>query len=77
MLFVINMIPVPPLDGSVFLRRFTSISEETLAAVSRWGIVILLVLLNVPLTSKIIMSAVGYLAALFFAGASLAISIFK
>ncbi len=76
-LFVINMIPVPPLDGSVFLRRFTNISEETLAAVSRWGIVILLVLLNVPLTSKIIMSAVGYLAALFFAGASLAISIFK
>ncbi len=64
-LFVINMIPVPPLDGSVFLKYYTPIGAETLALISRWGIVILLVLINVPLTSHIIMLAVKLLSSLY------------
>ncbi len=75
-LFVINMIPVPPLDGSVFLKYFTKISPETYYTIARWGIVILIALINIPLTSRIIMMCVQLLATIFFAVSELVIRIF-
>lgn len=76
-LFVINMIPVPPLDGSVFLRYFTKISAETYYTIARWGIVILIALINIPLTSRIIMMLVQFLATLFIFIAGFIIGIIK
>lgn len=76
-LFVINMIPVPPLDGSVFLRYFTRISVETYFTIARWGIVILIALINIPFTSRIIMGLVQFLATIFIFIASFLIGFIK
>ena len=76
-LFVINMIPVPPLDGSVFLKYCTKISAETYYTIARWGIVILIALINIPFTSRIIMMLVKFLATIFLLVANLIIGIFK
>lgn len=64
-LFVINMLPVPPLDGAHFLKYAFRISDEVYARVAAWGIVILLVLINVPQTSRLIGLVMSYLAMLF------------
>jgi Zn-dependent protease len=76
-LFVINMIPVPPLDGSVFLKYFSKISAETYYTIARWGIVILIALINIPFTSRIIMMLVKFLATIFLLIAGLIIEIIK
>lgn len=73
-LFVINMIPVPPLDGSVFLRYYAGMSEQVYFSLARWGILILLVLMNVPFTSRIIMGLVRLISAAYLFGANLILS---
>ncbi len=73
-LFVINMIPVPPLDGSVFLRYYAGMSEQVYFSLARWGILILLVLINVPFTSRIIMGLVRLISAAYLFGANLILS---
>ena len=60
-LFVINMIPVPPLDGSRFLKYAVNMSDELYMRISQWGIVILIVLINIPLTMNIIHAIVSAL----------------
>ena len=45
-LIVFNLIPIPPLDGSHFLRYATGMSEETFFRLASWGIFILLFLVN-------------------------------
>ena len=76
-LFVINMIPIPPLDGSVFLKYFSKISAETYYTIARWGIVILIALINIPFTSRIIMMLVKFLATIFLLIAGLIVEIIK
>lgn len=73
-LFVINMIPVPPLDGSVFLRYYAGMSEQMYFLLARWGILILLVLINVPFTSRIIMGLVRLISAAYLFCANLILS---
>lgn len=46
-LFVFNLLPIPPLDGSHFLKHVIGMREETYHKFARWGFVILLVLINV------------------------------
>jgi len=65
-LFVINMIPVPPLDGSRFLKYAVNMSDETYMNISRWGILILIALINIPATAVVISGAVRLLASAFF-----------
>lgn len=48
MLVVFNMIPIPPLDGSHFLKHAMKIPEEKFLQFSMYGGIILLVLINVP-----------------------------
>jgi Zn-dependent protease len=48
-LAVFNMIPIPPLDGSHFLKYLINMSDETYMNLSRWGFFILIVFINTPL----------------------------
>jgi len=48
LLFVFNLIPVPPLDGSHFLKHAVRMKDETYAKLSSYGFIILLVLINLP-----------------------------
>ncbi|MBR4598323.1 MAG: site-2 protease family protein [Opitutales bacterium] len=57
MLFVFNMLPIPPLDGSHFLRYVLKVSNETYAKIERNGFWILLVIILLPATNNIL----GYL----------------
>ena len=52
-LFIFNMIPIPPLDGSHLLRYAANMSEETFYRLSQFGFWILLgVMMFVPGASK-------------------------
>lgn len=55
MLVVFNMIPIPPLDGSHFLKHAMKISEEKFLQFSMYGGIILLVLINFPAFREIMM----------------------
>ena len=48
MLIVFNLIPIPPLDGSHFLKHALKIPDETYYQWSIYGGFILLVLINIP-----------------------------
>jgi Zn-dependent protease len=48
-MFLFNLIPVPPLDGSYLLKTVLAISDETFLSISRYGFIILLILINLPL----------------------------
>lgn len=50
-LFFFNMIPIPPLDGSQVVRVLTNMSYETYARIAQWGILILIVVLQIPAVS--------------------------
>ncbi|MBO7521922.1 MAG: site-2 protease family protein [Opitutales bacterium] len=60
MLFVFNMLPIPPLDGSHFLRYVLKVSNETYAKIERNGFLILLAIIILPQTSGML----GYLISL-------------
>lgn len=76
-LFVINMLPIPPLDGSRFLKYAVNMSESTYYTLSRYGILILLLVVNIPITASIFRAVVVFLATVFLYAASLLVSIFQ
>jgi len=47
-LFFFNLIPVPPLDGSHVMRHVVQMPDETYYAISRYGLFIVIVLMNIP-----------------------------
>ncbi len=47
-LFLFNLLPIPPLDGSKFLMYWFGMSRATYARIAGFGWVMLIVLLNVP-----------------------------
>ncbi len=47
-LFVFNLIPIPPLDGSHILKNAINMKDETYYNLSRYGFIILLVMINLP-----------------------------
>ncbi|MDP0499472.1 MAG: site-2 protease family protein [Verrucomicrobiota bacterium JB022] len=47
-LFVFNLMPIPPLDGSHFVRHIFGISRETMAQMAMPGLILLIVLINIP-----------------------------
>ncbi len=53
-LFVINMIPVPPLDGSKFLKYATKMSDATYYSLARWGLFIFLAIIMIPQTEMVL-----------------------
>ena len=52
-----NLIPVPPLDGSHVLRVATGMSHENYANFARFGFVIIIVLLQIPLVRGLLNGA--------------------
>lgn len=47
-LAIFHMLPIPPLDGSYFLKYLTNMSDEMYESLSRWGFVIMLVFIFSP-----------------------------
>ncbi len=54
-----NLIPVPPLDGSHVLRNLTGMSYEAYANFARFGFIIVIVLLQIPVFCNLL-NAVTY-----------------
>ena len=52
-----NLIPVPPLDGSHVMRNLTGMSDEAYANLSRFGFIIVIVLLQIRPISDLLMFA--------------------
>lgn len=57
MLCFFNLIPIPPLDGSRIMRVFTGMSYETYYQISRFGMFILILVLQI----KQVRAALGFL----------------
>ncbi|WP_269522825.1 site-2 protease family protein [Coraliomargarita parva] len=53
-LLVFNLVPIPPLDGSHVLKHLIGMKELTYFKLSRYGFLILLVLINFPPFQKAI-----------------------
>jgi Zn-dependent protease len=54
MLIVLDLLPLPPLPGGMLLRHFGLISEELFLQISRWGGLIFLVAINIPLCRAVL-----------------------
>lgn len=59
-----NLLPVPPLDGSYILKALVGLSEETFLTMSRWGLLVLLLLINIPFVQQLFGALVWLLCAL-------------
>ncbi len=64
-LIIFNMIPIPPLDGSHLLKHAVGMRDETYLNFARWGFIILIVMINIPVFQKAI-GTVIFLAYRFF-----------
>ncbi len=60
MLLIFNLIPIPPLDGSHFLKHLLRMSEQTFAKLSSYGFIMLIVLVNLPFFGKAFGTAIRF-----------------
>jgi Zn-dependent protease len=49
-----NLLPIPPLDGSQVVRSLIGMSYETYHQIARYGIFILIVVLQIPLVQRLL-----------------------
>ena len=49
-----NLLPIPPLDGSQVLRAMIGMSYETYNQIARYGLFVLILVLQVPLVQEIL-----------------------
>lgn len=64
-LFIFNLIPVPPLDGAHFLKYMINMSEESFHNLSRWGFLIILLLINLGPFRYVLWGTIGFVVTLF------------
>jgi Zn-dependent protease len=50
-----NLLPIPPLDGSQIVRAVMGLSPEAYNQFTRFGFIVLLIAINVPIIPKSIM----------------------
>lgn len=65
-LFVFNLMPVPPLDGSHILKNAINMKAETYYNLSKYGFIILLVLINIPPFQIFMSTLIHYSSNVFF-----------
>jgi len=58
-LIVLNLAPIPPLDGGTVLRHAVGMSDETYYNLARWSGILILVVINISVTRNIIGYVVG------------------
>jgi len=56
LLFFFNLLPIPPLDGSRVARVLIGMSYETYYNISRFGFLILIVVIQIPAVTQTMMS---------------------
>lgn len=66
LLIIINLLPVPPLDGGYILKRLTNMSEEMFMRLSMFCFFILLVIFLFPPTERVVNFAFSSTYAFFF-----------
>ena len=54
LLFLFNLIPIPPLDGSHLLKNAINMKAVTFNKLSKYGFFILLILINLPIFNQLI-----------------------
>jgi Zn-dependent protease len=54
MLCFFNLIPIPPLDGSHVMRNVTNMSYETYNQLSRFGFIVVIIVLQIPLVRQVL-----------------------
>ena len=47
-----NLLPIPPLDGSQVVRSLTGMSYETYYQVARYGFILLIIVINIPIVQS-------------------------
>ncbi len=64
-LFVINMIPIPPLDGSKFLKYAVGMSDSAYYNLARWGLFIFLAIILIPQTKFLLSLCIEFISGIF------------
>ena len=64
-LFLFNLLPVPPLDGSHILKNMVNMKDETFLKFSKYGFFILIILINIPNFQKWMGSGIEGLNSIF------------
>jgi Zn-dependent protease len=67
MLIVLDLIPLPPLPGGMLLRALGMISEERFWQIARWGGLIFLVAINIPIIRGLLGLLIGLVQSPFIA----------
>ena len=75
-LFVINMLPIPPLDGGRIFRHLVKMTDSTYISIARYGIFIFFAVIFFPPTKQIFISLVSLLSSVFFFIADLIYGVF-
>lgn len=65
-LFLFNLLPIPPLDGSHILKNMVNMKDETFLKFSKYGFFILIILINIPNFQKWMGSGIEGLNSIFF-----------
>ena len=66
MLFLFNLIPVPPLDGSHILKNMINMKAETYYKFYKYGFIILQLLINFPFFKSVMGKSIMILNGAFF-----------
>ena len=65
-LFLFNLLPIPPLDGSHILKNMVNMKDETFLKFSKYGFFILIILINIPFFQKWMGSGIEGLNSILF-----------
>ncbi|OUU38327.1 MAG: site-2 protease family protein [Verrucomicrobia bacterium TMED56] len=65
MLFLFNLLPVPPLDGSHIIKNLFNMSDQTFLEFSKYGIFVLIILVNIPLFKNFMTFCIEHLNLIF------------
>lgn len=76
MIFVLNMLPIPPSDGARVLRHIIKMSDSTYMAIARYGIFIFLAVIFLPPTRYLLTVIINLIYGMFILIAKLILAVF-